>query len=83
MRGDNSPSDQPQTTSQTDPEKGYKRRANGHEIGVLHPVCSRTESARASVLIDWEVDDPENPHNWSKVACTYSSATYTRIDIFP
>lgn len=36
-------------------------------IGALHHIRSRTRSLTNEVLVTWEVDDPENPHNWPTV----------------
>lgn len=40
----------------------------GYGDGVLSQIRSRTRSPADHTLISWEVDDPENPHNWSTVS---------------
>jgi multidrug resistance protein len=34
-------------------------------MGALHDIRSRTKSRTDHTVIGWEVDDPENPYNWS------------------
>lgn len=39
-------------------------------LGALHHIRSRTRSRTDQVVIGWEEDDAENPHNWSTVSNT-------------
>lgn len=45
----------------------YEEEAADRGIGALHNIRSRTRSRTNEVLVNWELDDPENPYNWSKV----------------
>ncbi|RSL56358.1 hypothetical protein CEP53_006826 [Fusarium sp. AF-6] len=44
----------------------YEEEAADRGIGALHNIRSRTRSRTNEVLVNWELDDPENPYNWSK-----------------
>ncbi|RTE78567.1 hypothetical protein BHE90_006954 [Fusarium euwallaceae] len=44
----------------------YEEEAAYRGIGALHNIRSRTRSRTNEVLVNWELDDPENPYNWSK-----------------
>ncbi|VZH88605.1 unnamed protein product [Fusarium fujikuroi] len=43
----------------------YEEEAADRGLGALHNIRSRTRSRTNEVLVTWEVDDPENPVNWS------------------
>ncbi|KAF4982496.1 hypothetical protein FZEAL_1889 [Fusarium zealandicum] len=43
----------------------YEEETADRGIGALHNIRSRTRSRTNEVLINWELDDPENPYNWS------------------
>ena len=39
-------------------------------LNALDQIRSRTRSRPGYETIEWKVDDPENPKNWSKVRCS-------------
>lgn len=41
--------------------------ADGDDLAALDQIRSRTRSRPGYDTIEWKVDDPENPKNWSKV----------------
>ncbi|KAJ4320454.1 hypothetical protein N0V84_005845 [Fusarium piperis] len=43
----------------------YEEETADRGIGALHNIRSRTRSRTNEVLVNWELDDPENPYNWS------------------
>lgn len=40
----------------------------GQEIGAFDLIRTNARTPQNETLIDWEIDDPENPYNWSKVS---------------
>ncbi|KAM5345730.1 hypothetical protein ACJ41O_011591 [Fusarium nematophilum] len=44
----------------------YEEETADRGIGALHNIRSRTRSRTNEVLVNWDVDDPENPYNWPK-----------------
>ena len=40
----------------------------GQEIGAFDLIRTNARTPQSETLIDWEIDDPENPYNWSKVS---------------
>ncbi|KAF4460933.1 Polyamine transporter 3 [Fusarium albosuccineum] len=44
----------------------YEEETADRGIGALHHIRSRTRSRTNEVLVNWELDDPENPYNWPK-----------------
>jgi MFS family permease len=44
--------------------------------GILSGIRSRTRSHTGHIVINWEVDDPDNPHNWSTVRSILAPLDY-------
>jgi hypothetical protein len=48
-----------------------EEETGGSDVSALHHIRSRTRSHTNEILIDWEIGDPENPYNWTKVSLYY------------
>ncbi|KJZ80216.1 hypothetical protein HIM_00066 [Hirsutella minnesotensis 3608] len=48
-----------------DATQRYDEEAGDRGLGALHSIRSRSRSQTGQVVISWEVNDPENPYNWS------------------
>ncbi|KAJ4269619.1 hypothetical protein NW762_001287 [Fusarium torreyae] len=60
-------SDEIQHLDELDAQVRYEEETADRGLGALHNIRSRTRSRTDEVLISWELDDPENPVNWSNV----------------
>lgn len=60
-------SDQIYHLDELDAQSRYEEETADRGIGALHNIRSRTRSRTDETLISWEVDDPENPVDWSNV----------------
>lgn len=61
------PLGQIQSLNEQDAEDQYAIEAMDYGDGILSGIRSRTRSHTDHIIISWEIDDPDNPHNWSTV----------------
>ncbi|KHN98269.1 fluconazole resistance protein (FLU1) [Metarhizium album ARSEF 1941] len=66
------PVDQIQTLNERDAHDQYAWEAMDYGDGILSGIRSRTRSHTDHTVIGWEVDDPDNPHNWSTSRKTFA-----------
>lgn len=71
------PLDQIHTLNEQDAQHQYALEGMDYGDGVLSGIRSRTRSNTDHIVINWEIDDPDNPHNWSTVNTT--SQTHTLL----
>lgn len=65
---DGYPMDRIQTMNERDAEEQYIQEALSYGDGMmLSQMRTRTRSHVDQIIINWEVDDPENPFNWPTV----------------
>lgn len=67
------PLDQIHTLNEQDAQDQYALEGMDYGDGVLSGIRSRTRSNTDHIVINWEIDDPDNPHNWSTVNTTSKS----------
>jgi hypothetical protein len=60
-------SDRMHHLDEIDAQSRYEEETAERGLGALHNIRSRTQSRTDETLISWEVDDQENPVNWSNV----------------
>ncbi|KAK2598013.1 hypothetical protein QQS21_005850 [Conoideocrella luteorostrata] len=53
------------TINSREAAEAYNSEARDYGDGILSEIRSRTRSHADHTLISWNVDDPDNPHNWS------------------
>ncbi|EFZ02209.1 MFS transporter [Metarhizium robertsii] len=65
------PLGQIQSLNEQDAQDQYAIEAMDYGDGILSGIRSRTRSHTDHIIISWEVDDPDNPHNWSTSRKTF------------